>query len=1255
MSSELSIPIPSFSVKAVEAIGAYTFAYAVCAIIYAVSVLLWKTPALSRSTRAAAKSMCLSSLISIALLSSLLSVEWMISTLNSQLGVPDWRATLQPLASVLELGDALITFTVAMMVPFLTAIALMGLIATVFAPMLLIVNLIHGLFAHFAYFLMFLAVIAVAALLLVKLVGVIAGFASIAHYLVAGGVALFPIPWTKRVGVSLIIFGLVLFYGLPFMFGLIAPAPPPNAPPEELAKANLLRSLNRETTPVNLVVASEYGGLMPWAYLEMNSSVEYEAPLESDPSKLPPGSTYIGTVSYVDPVTNEGVENQLWRYHFAYSRIYNGSYPLALEALQNPIFFNPHLLPISALLQYVVAERSLFARTTLYKQSEITTLWYQGYVLNVTRRSVVIEGGVDLERPDPDLMNVKSTQEYYDKIYQKAPIYVVVARNVDSLNANSTAYIFYSPEVYLRNPVNKIERLDKGEYLYKFRLNRTSYSCWVSRVENRTDPETNSSYLVYFYRARASYEGVSDELYSSSINGAPVRHEITHFKAADSWWGGYQPELIVSESSPEVVVSRRLAEGFRPLKLVPQYKIQEEFGGIGEKQIEAAREGGYLPGEVVGGADGLYTHIIERPRELELSPRPDVRGYKVKGMAVREAGEVEGRCPGLPSYIDVEAKVKFSSSDTAAWSYLSLMEWEPMAEWGEKAYHTLYEMDPKHNLTTGSTPAYGVPVSRMTSVLFSEMESRLSSTPVVGSYAVELLSYLEEMVKWVFAIMLPLVFADAVSALLGGVSIAGGMLSTFKQVAGTFMSSITIFRGAGLTPSMNKFFKLIGQKQDEALIANIEQLKMRGSLTALGLSYAALAERSYFEARSKPSLAFRRTNKSIFGGRIQVPWIEAYSPRAEAMNEFRQAASRVAPEMSTLAQKLNRPAMVEITPKEARQILSKLPPALMFTKEGKELFLAAVGGKEAVKVPETLLKGEVEIGGSTSRNIAFAANPYFTLVRRIFGPKEAESLSRKAEQRRLLKEADVAVDFDYFSKKKVVLFNKYSSPSETISMRLNVKQAGADEKDVMMLKHEVSAEYSRGDYHVNIDTSEIYTARGRDEEGGRSFKFDLPHTHKVEIEENPSEWARAEADIIGAVRGEDHQKAEELLRHTNHEGYDWYWVAGPVAEQAAPAEPADFSVNDFLVEARDVAESSTGAARDEFYDSITRSISSDVELKDGWEPLGDDAAGGGDIKEGADSVDYDLIDYAADALSQDRPTSQTSERGGSHSHDAHRR
>ena len=1108
------IPVPELAPEAVRATGAYGFATAICLLTFAVSFLIWRLVPLSRTLRAEARATCMASLVSLFILSTLLSAELIISMLNQHVGLPDWRAVLDDVPHVIKLGEYYLEFVRWGLMPLMASMAILGFLSWVFLPASFIITLIHGVFQYAGLLLAMVGVVAVLAMLLMRVVAVIALMAKHAYLLIAAGVAAFPVKWLRGLGISLIIFGLVMFYGLPAALGLASRLPAPALSEDELVKARLLDALNKESIPSNLYVSDAFGYPLPWSYVTMSSSVEYSYPSTLTNYTLPRGSAEIGWISE---------ENlTVARHNFTYTRFYNGCYTWPFE-LSGYLYWDVFRAGVItweasqganplALLRWTA-----LTRTVLYRESRVEGLWFMGFELNATPSALSIDSGVDMERPDPALKNIKSAEGYYDHIYSRSPIAVIGAPAIDSLNRNSTAIVFYLDESYA-----SVERLAKGDYLYRFNLSRTSYHCWLSREENVTDPETNQTIILKYYRAEAAYYGESPEdLYTAHLPALVSEPEavVKSYRALDG--GGYTPRLERGTASAGDLLSKKLIVGYGPLELERAYRIEEEFGGLGKSQVETAERSGYLPGKVVGEGGGLVTHVVEEPRRIVLDPNPTILYHRVVGQAHRQSGEEEGRCPSLPQYIPVEAEVEFRAEQSPAWDPTPLMLWEPMRMGGDKSYHLLYEEDPKH------------PQLEAPNMYRSPVEAGLGGiglVPLVG-----------EMIKWAFAIAIPLMIADAASAFLGGYSFAGTLLAAGKQVAGAFVGKM----GLGVAsftrprPSISSLLGKPRQLMEEQLLMQLQQEKLRAVKEGdkLKAAYATRAIARYAAARSAPSIAFARGEKKI--GRLTIPWIKVTHPRAEMMSEFRKEASKLFPEQAAILEKLS--DRVKLSRGEAARLLAKMGgEGLLGAAEADKLFRGLVIGRS--KVPD-VLRGDITLSKETRIALNNMSNPAFPLIWGMLLPPAAAGAARAAQARAFKGRASFSADMAFLNQKKVV--------------GLDAGSGSEVEKPVESWIVRAHVEYDKGAGHVDVHNV-----------GGRSLEFDLgdkPSAGDARSASWHEEAFRADAYLEAVKRyyyerspPEDVEEPRipydadlarsvtEISKHTHAEGHDWWWEPGGV-------------------------------------------------------------------------------------------------------------
>ena len=1142
------VQIPELTPEAVRATGAYSLAVAVCLLTFTISFLVWRLVPLSHSTRAEARYTCMASLISLAILCTLLSAELMISLLNQNLGIPDWRSVLDQTPLIVKLGEYYLEFVRWALIPLIAAMAILGFLSWVFLPASFIITLVHGVFQYAGFLLVMVGVVATLAILLAKIIQLIALIAKHAYVLIAAGVAAFPVKWLRGLGISLIIFGLVMFYGLPVALGMVQHSPSPTLDESELVRARLLDALNRESVPANLYVSDMEGHPLPWSYLTMNSSVEYTYPSILTNYTLPSGSYEVGWISE---------ENlTVARHNFTYTRFYNGS-------AVTRAFESSGYLPIDILRIGIISIEALrgahplavlkwpgLTRTVLYSETEVRKLWYMGFELNATPRQLHVTPGVDMEHPDPALKNINSTQEYYDYIYSKSPIVVVQAPTIDSLNLNSTAIAFYSNESY-----RFVERLGKGDYLFRFNLTKVSYHCWVSRVENVTDPETNETRTIKYYRAMATYYGEAPEdIYTAHLPGlvSDPRASIASYRALDG--GGFDPRLGIGTASPGDLLSKGLIIGYGPLELEEAYRIEEEFERLGESQVKTAEQAGYLPGEVVPEGQGLVTHVVERPRRVTLSPDPAILYYRPYGNATRVSGEKEGSCPSLPGYIPVEVEVKLEADQSPAWSPMPLMAWEPMEKAGDKSYHLLYEQDPKH------------PQLEAPDMYQSPLDAALGG--------VGLLPLVGEMIKWCFAIAIPLMVADAASSFLGGYSFAGTLIAAGKQVAGALVSRM----GLGMSsftkarPSVSNLLRRPQSLLEEQLMIKLQQERIKAwkEGDTLKAAYAARALMRYRQAEAAPRIGLTLAEKKV--GRWTIPWPRVIHPRAELMSQFNRDASKLLPEEAALLQKLSSPGNVRVDRAEAIRLLEKsLREGWAGTAEANKLARAMIFGRGRVN---ELVRSDINLSWRTKAELRNLSNPIYPLIWGMFIPY-AVPAARASQLKALERGTAFSMDMAFLNEKKVAgrRYEVGEDGRRKLAQGEEIRHA-----DARLVKTHL-------EYHGDHGLARIHNV------GGRDIEVDLrdgnpsnhvpsgfeashePNAFSAELGASPAEdfngddyLKRVEDYYYGREPPEDVEEpglpfdeglarsATTLSEHTHGMGHDWWWEAGAVHSPDAVPE-----------------------------------------------------------------------------------------------------
>lgn len=839
----MSEVLPTLTAEAVRATGAYALAYSICALMFTAGIIISRIPPLSRSLRSEGRALYMSALTSIALLSSLLSIDLILRYLQGELGVPDWSKVVLELSEFEGTAKTTLDAMVYSVSAYMAAMAILGIVSYIFAPLQIVLLLVHNVFTHMGLFISMIGALALIALIFSGVVRIIISIASHSYFLVAFGIALYPLRWTRGLGVTLLIFGIAMYYGLPLSLGYVQ-APSQVLGDEELARSRLLSALSNQSVPVNLVVKDMNGNLLPWSYVTLNSSVEFAAPANSS----------IAVNYSVGNIRKEA----LVRYQFEYSRFYNGSLAYGEE---EPIsgWEPPQLMDLGLLDK---------TRTVLYRKSNVTGLWFMGMRLNYTPATLNIEGGIDMNKPDNALKNIKTAKEYYDYIYGRSPTVEVEAPWVESLNNNASAVTFYSEQAY-----RTIGRVEEKTYRFNLNLTRTHYNCWVSRTKTWVD-ENNQTHTVYYYRANAYYYGESPEklyvAYKEDLSPNPDARIKT-------WDGDFTPSLHLGGASLSDVEAKGLILGSGSLTISPANRIDERFE-LGREQALVAQR--YLvPGRIVGSGETL-AHEVEPPEDITLDPSPKVMDVWVSGDAQRESGEQEGNCPELPTIIPVSATVQLSADETPAWD--PVIRWEPLTKSGDIHAYKLYEQDPKH-------PHLNPTVSK-------EEDGGI----------------LRQLIKWVLrwgvALFLPLMVADAASGMLGGYSFGAAIIGGMKRLLSFNLFSRFLrggaMRGSGI--SLRAPFKKALSEEEKALLKRLEfeRFKALKEGDRMKWAYATIALAAYDRAR-----------------RIRPIWIFGRKKKAEALREFYQTASRLLPEEAVLAQRLHHAPRVEITREQAKEIL----------------------------------------------------------------------------------------------------------------------------------------------------------------------------------------------------------------------------------------------------------------------------------------------------------------------------------------------
>jgi hypothetical protein len=599
--------------------------------------------------------------------------------------------------------------------------------------------------------------------------------AAHAYLLVAAGIALFAWKHTRALGISLLVFGLALFYGLPVILGFVKPAEPYAASPDEEARAKLLLALTENSVPTKISVVSAGGKPLYFSYISMNSSVLVkDAPLNS---------TLIANITGGQPRNEKGNVT----YHFVYGRFYNESYPRFVRCTPNTDPNYPG--------EYICAEFGIDyskvkeLRHQLYRDSTVRYVWYLGLLLPVRDNRVQVSG--------PSLMTplievpsnifeiagslhrafggLRSEDEYWEMVYGRSDPVRIDVPVVRELNQNVTAFVLYNETNY--RSWREVE--GRREYTHNYTIPRVSEHCWVSRTEEYFDESCNCTRTRYYYKTRAEYvyeTPPDDRLVLVLLPGTKVVPKVIwHSEFGGPAQGRSEP--IIYLSSPSYPKEKGLILGYQPLTLKFNQGIVEERK-IPEPTNKAANVIKGNPGRGSG-----TTRELEEPfqKEVALSPEIEVWEIGIRHTRTIETGEQEGSCPSTPPYIEAWSLLGFNVDNSEPWDPYNagLFRWEEYSKTGEYEYrapaslgsaptlgayrpsdprlvHRFYEEDPRE--PASNLEKYGAP-------LLMRFGTPISQLAYIG-----------------FAFLITMAVADAVTMWLGGTSL--GLVGAARSIAG---------------------------------------------------------------------------------------------------------------------------------------------------------------------------------------------------------------------------------------------------------------------------------------------------------------------------------------------------------------------------------------------------------------------------------------------------------------------------------------
>lgn len=784
----------------VEALQCYSVAAAIAMASMAAGAILSQLP--SRKMKSEGRSLMRAAFIGVFLISGIMAADFLISCAARLAGLPDWESLLARAKAFYDSGLTTLHVTAALAMIFGMALAVLDF--------LLRFTLIGTLIAHLAFAVAFSVLLAFAVIgVFLSLGGTMlmlaAGIAGYAYIFVAAGIAMVSLKYLRPVAVSLVVFGLAFYYGVPLILGYSNPAT--IAPLDDEARAAAVLSLTNASVPARLVVSSHDSDVpLFFSYVRMNSTVVIR--------DVPLNSTLVANITGTRGTGRGDVP-----YSFTYGRFHNETY----EA--RTIVYGPHQPA-----RTVITPRETW--TQLYRNSSIMYVWYRGIILpgpgreeqEEIRRVLAQSPTLLTPMTDPregtdafsamasglkmiiDAVRGGTEADYYRLVFERGPRITIEAPTIRPLNYNATSMVLYDDGKY-RTWTELGRQSASGEpyriertYRHEYNVPRSSYECWLERTEERHDPETNTTYTVPIYRARAVYSYASPEPLSiARYNGTPV--EVVSLDAWDELGqlrflrpdtdGSAEPPASESyasydleEGSAAYPAGKGLILGTAPLTLRMNVEASRE--------AEWPRTLGEMADAVrgnVGRQEGAVRVLEEPSSTITLHPEgPDFLELRVVHVR-RVEREEEYRCPSMPASIKGTARLTLTSPNAPAWDpyaagALSWSEYSRAASYSlidagqiprlsgpqpmdPRALHNMYEEDPRDaHARSGAVSARGL-------------------MPGLSGSALELL-------KSIIGVVIVVVGADAVSGLAGGASLSSAFIQSFS--ASTLSSALSKVR-----------------------------------------------------------------------------------------------------------------------------------------------------------------------------------------------------------------------------------------------------------------------------------------------------------------------------------------------------------------------------------------------------------------------------------------------------------------------------
>jgi hypothetical protein len=705
--------------------------------------------------------------------SSILTANFVIEYVKGLLGIPDWKSLLEVIDRLITAGWESLNQVALLAIIFGAIVGVLDLLSKIVPVIMTFV--MHFFMAVSFSVLSFFAALSVILVVLSSAVKMVAALAAHAYLLVAAGIALFGWKHTRALGISLLVFGLASFYGLPVILGFVKPAAPYATDPDEEARAKILLALTNSSVPTKITVVSGGGKPLFFSYIKMNFSVPV--------IDVPLNSTLIANTTGGPPRNERGNVT----FPFDYGRFYS-------EGYERRIVCTPSIDP-NYPEEYVCVDlgpdysRVKELRHQLYKNSTVQYVWYLGLQLPVRDNRVQVEGP-SLTKPLIEIPSnpfeiagvlhrvfggLRSEDEYWEMVYGRAKPIRLEVPVIRELNHNVTAFVLYNETNY--RSWREVE--GKREYIHNYTIPRVSEHCWVTRTEEYFDESCNCTRTRYYYKTRAMYvyETPSDDRLVLVLlpKTKVVPKVIWHSEFGGPAQGKSEPVIYLSD--PSYPKEKGLILDYEPLTL----KFNQ---GIVEKR-KIPKPTNEVANVVKGnpGRGSETTRELEEPFQKEVTLNPEIEVWEIGIRHTRtiETGEQEGSCPSTPPYIEAWSWFGFDVENSEPWDpyKAGIFKWEEHSKTGEYEYkaprslndapslgafkpsdprlvHRYYEEDPRE--PERNLEKYGAPLI----MRFADPISQLS-----------LIS---------FAFLITFAAADAVTMWLGGRSL--GLAGVAGIVAG---------------------------------------------------------------------------------------------------------------------------------------------------------------------------------------------------------------------------------------------------------------------------------------------------------------------------------------------------------------------------------------------------------------------------------------------------------------------------------------